>query len=256
MEIQTSDLVDLGRRLMELILRGSEVRPLSSVVGMGADGTATHYVDKLCDDEVLRFVAENDLPYNVISEESGFTDRGFDRNLLVDPLDGSFNAETGFPFYALSIADVGQNLASARYGFVMNLSTGDYFNAEKGKGAFRNGKQIRSSGRATNSYLGQLGKYPDRSMNPLVKVKGRIRSVGCASLELCLLAQGSADAVSYLGPGNYIRNVDVAAGYAILTEAGGYLFDSDKHPFDMGLDVQERKNLIAVRDPKILGVFL
>ncbi|MDS0257741.1 hypothetical protein ApAK_08725 [Thermoplasmatales archaeon AK] len=196
------------------------------------------------------------MPFNVISEESGLTSRGFERNLLVDPLDGTFNAEVGFPFYSLSVADVGTDLRSVRYGFVMNLNSGEFYYAESGKGAYRNGARIRVSESTVGCSIGNLGKYPDRSMNPLIRSPGRIRSIGCASLELCLLAQGSADVVSYMGPGNYVRNVDIGAGYIILIEAGGQILDGDGKPLNMGLDVRERKNFIAVRSREELEEFL
>jgi fructose-1,6-bisphosphatase/inositol monophosphatase family enzyme len=128
---------------------------------------------------------------------------------------------------------------------VADLACGRIFHALKGKGAFQDGRKIVVSSVNTGCALGGLGRSGFSHGSPILRGQWRIRSLGCASLELCLVARGSADLMAYIGPGNYLRNVDVAGGVLILREAGGVALDPNFADFDMGLDVRERKSIIA-----------
>ncbi len=59
---------------------------------MGADGTPTSNIDKIAEDMILECVEGMKVPVNVLSEEAGYIDRGMDRTLVIDPIDGTFNA--------------------------------------------------------------------------------------------------------------------------------------------------------------------
>lgn len=240
-----SELIDLGKSLQELSQSLLDKPVNKRIVGMGADGTATHEMDRLFDAKVLDYLKDNEIPLNVISEESGFTDLGFKESLLIDPLDGTFNAESQIPFYSFSCAVVKDTLSSASMAVVADLACGRVFYAVKGGGAFLDGRKITVSKVDTGCALGGLGRTGFSHDSPILKGKWRIRSLGCASLELCLVAKGSADLMAYIGPGNYLRNVDVAGGVLILREAGGVALDHNLAEFNMGLDVRERKAIIA-----------
>ncbi|MDS0257742.1 hypothetical protein ApAK_08730 [Thermoplasmatales archaeon AK] len=47
MGLRTSDLVKLGERLRQLIKDQTDQSSMTRVVGIGADGTATTYIDKI-----------------------------------------------------------------------------------------------------------------------------------------------------------------------------------------------------------------
>lgn len=64
-----------------------------------------------------------------------------------------------------------------------------------------------------------------------------IRSMGSAALNLCSIANGHADAYYEFG----LHIWDMAAAALILTEAGGYVFDTKGGPLDM----QNRRILAA-----------
>ena len=66
------------------------------------------------------------------------------------------------------------------------------------------------------------------------------------------VATGSADLVSYMSPESKIRNIDIAAGTAMIREAGGEVLDSVHSPINMGLDVTIRDRFYASCDRKIL----
>jgi fructose-1,6-bisphosphatase/inositol monophosphatase family enzyme len=62
--------------------------------------------------------------------------------------------------------------------------------------------------------------------------------------------------VAYLGSNNFLRNIDVAAGIAIVREAGGTVTERDGSEFDMDLDVRKRKNMMAFSSADLMKVVL
>lgn len=249
-----SSLIDLGRSLQELSRKVFDKPVDKKIVGMGADGTVTHEVDRVFDRAVLDYVRENGIPLNVVSEESGFTDLGFKESLIIDPIDGTFNAESGIPFYSFSCAVVKDTVSSASMAVVLDIPRGRMFHAVRNSGAFLDGHRISVSRRMVGCAIGGLGRSGHDHASPILNGGWRIRSLGCASLELCLVAQGAADVMCYTGTGNYLRNVDVAGGVLILREAGGVALGDDFGEFDMGLDVRERKSIIGASSKEIAEV--
>lgn len=224
----------------------------SRVTGMGADGTDTHYIDKIAEDIFMQKVVENDLPYNIVSEELGTMQRGFDENLVVDPIDGTFNAINRIPFYSISIAIGKEDVESVSHGFVMNLGNGDTFRAEKGQGAFRNGRPISVSHKDRRIYGLNLSGEIDRISRNIIRKASKVRIMGCASLEMCLVAQGATDILAYTGEHSKLRSVDVAAGALIVREAGGIVTDEKGEHFNANNEVRSRFNMIASSSKGVL----
>jgi myo-inositol-1(or 4)-monophosphatase len=75
---------------------------LERIVKIGADGTATMWIDDLVEAAIID--ATEPLGVNVLSEEIGFVDRGSAYTLVVDPLDGSANAAANVPLACFSAA--------------------------------------------------------------------------------------------------------------------------------------------------------
>ena len=226
----------------------------------GADGTPTCSIDKVAEDVILRMVEERDLPFNVLSEEAGYLDRGKSRTLVIDPIDGTYNSIMGMPFYSVSLAIGTESLSDVEFGLVQNLVTGDTYYAERGRGAYLNGTPIRT--RPFNPYksvfIVYLGKYASADNFHLARMGVRARALGCASLEMCLLAEGRADAY-YMNCEVYersIRVVDIAASALILREAGGEIVDLMGRPLDMRFDLAERSNFIAYGDEEVRKVVM
>lgn len=225
-------------------------------VGMGADGTPTCRIDQAAEDLLLRLMDERKVPLNVLSEEAGFIDRGYERTLVMDPVDGTYNALMGIPFYSVSLAVCTRSMNDATHGIVRNLVTGDKFYAEKGKGATWNGRPIhvRKCDRDSSVLFVYLGKFSAATANGVLRKARRTRSMGCSSLEICLVAAGLADGF-YLHSEVYqraLRVVDIAASSLILREAGGELYDLDGKVLDMSLDLEVRANCLAAGDPSLL----
>ncbi len=252
----TRILIDTGRSIREELDSRRMELSLGSDTGMGADGTPTKKADKVAEDIFIEAVMSNDLPYNIISEEIGFIDRGYESNLVVDPVDGTTNLIAGIPLYAISVAVMKDDVKSTDYGFIMNLSNGNYYEATPGEGITFNGKPVSRRDSKTGICLLSISGAIDPIGSKLVARSRKIRDLGCTSLEMALVSTGAADAVCHLGDRGVVRNVDVAAGALMIWESGGKIIDQHGREFNMGRDPKERKNMVAARDHNILeGLF-
>ncbi len=170
--------------------------------------------------------------YCFLGEEGGKRE-GADKThtWIVDPLDGTTNFLHGIPHFCISIALERENEIVA--GVIYNPVVDDMFVAEKGKGAFLNEQRIRVAARKQLSesviacglpHFGrgdlELGKKETGAVQD--RVAG-LRRFGAAALDLAWVAAGRID-------GYWERNIkpwDIAAGIAIVREAGGFTTDCD-----------------------------
>ncbi|MBR7006774.1 MAG: sugar kinase, partial [Candidatus Methanomethylophilaceae archaeon] len=111
-------------------------------VCMGADGTPTSQIDKVAENAAMMYIQRNSIPVNILSEEIGFVDNGAEETLVMDPIDGTSNAIAAVPYYTVSLAVGRSSLSDLYLGYLRNLATGDVICAEKGKGAYKNGRRI------------------------------------------------------------------------------------------------------------------
>jgi len=196
-------------------------------VRMGADLTPTKKIDEVAEDCIIQFLEENPLCKLLISEEAGKVEfKGERGTIFLDPVDGTFNAVAGIPFYALSIAYAEEGETKAA--FVRNLASGETFTAIRGKSALCNNKPIRVScvmnlDECAMSVYGR--KFdPTRVMQLGQKIR-RWRLLGASALELCYVGCGRID--GFIDLRDTLRVTDAAAGMLICTEAGGKVSDLD-----------------------------
>lgn len=226
----------------------------------GADGTPTSNIDKVAEDVILACIEEMDLPVNVLSEEAGLVDRGQDRTLVVDPIDGTHNSMLGIPIYSVSLAVGTSSLTGVEVGVVRDLVSDDLFTAVRGEGAELNGRSLRTreADPALPATLVYLGRHACAETMKVIKRAGRVRSMGCASLEMCMVAQGKFDAY-YMNCDLHeksIRVVDIAASVLVLREAGGDIVDLQGRRLDMPFDLAARSNFLAYGDARVKEVLL
>ncbi len=222
-------------------------------IEMGADGTPTSEVDKVAENTVLDYIVRNAVPLNVLSEEIGYVDNGFDETLVLDPIDGTSNAIAGVPLYTVSMAVGKSRLSDIRLAYLRNVVTGESVWAEKGKGAFKDGRRIhvRKPDERDLFMMIYLGNGADPTAFELAKRVKSSRAYGCASLEMELVAEGQADGF-YMNSERYnraVRVVDIAASYLILMEAGGHIYDLRGEALDMPFSLETRSNFLACADP-------
>ena len=220
-------------------------------VGLGADGTITKYVDKLAEDAAVNFLQKSKVKVNVLSEEIGFIDNGAEYTFVLDPVDGTRNAYRGIPFYSISIAIGKSKISDVEYGIVKNIPTGDVFTAEKRHGAFLNKNRIGTPEVPDREPLCSLalGNNYDKVTLSLAK-RDKVRSLGSASLEMCMVAIGALD--FYAIGKDYIRIVDIAASTLILREAGGIVTNIFGEELDMPFSLDERSSVVAACSEEII----
>ncbi len=242
------------KRYLELKNENSDL--LSNKVSTGAYGHKSSYMDEEVEKEIIREVEENELPFNIFTEEKGWIDRQADRTLIVDPVDGSYNAEHGIPFYSISLAIGKKDLRSVEVALVKNVPLNIDYWAIRGVGAYRESEKLRTKSEKTGVFVIYLGKNASENAYEVAKKARRVRDLGCASLEMITVAEGIADLFYYSFKGRgALRIVDIAAAYLITTEAGGLVIDENMNPLNMGLDFNERKNVIAISSDVIREVF-
>jgi myo-inositol-1(or 4)-monophosphatase len=155
---------------------------------------------------------------------------------IIDPLDGTTNFAHGFPHYSVSIALEEDGVVTL--GLVYDVCKGELFAAERGLGAWLNGKPIRVSavGALSKALLATGFPYDRKTsehnnLDHYARMKMRchgIRRAGSASLDLCYVAAGRLDGYWEMK----LKPWDVAAGALVVLEAGGALSDLRGGPFD------------------------
>ena len=149
---------------------------------------------------------------------------------IVDPLDGTTNFLHGIPHFAISIA-VDDPVGGITHGMVYQPITDEGFWAEKGRGAWVQGNRLRVSSRreladcvvATGiPFLGH-GDFAQwsRIFGAVAPEVAGIRRFGSAALDLAWVAAGRYDAFWE----SNLKPWDVAAGYLLVKEAGGFVTD-------------------------------
>ena len=143
---------------------------------------------------------------------------------IVDPIDGTVNYLYGLPDCAVSIAAErdGEVVAAA----VVGIGTQVEYVAALGHGATRDGTPLRV--RATPplaerlvltgfGYRADVRTHQAACVAALLPVVRDIRRLGSCALDLCHVAEGTADAYVEAGPQPW----DHAAGGLVVREAGG-----------------------------------
>lgn len=216
---------------------------------IGADGTPTKRIDNAAEIAALRVLEDREFSARLVSEELGEIVLGSnpDYTVVLDPVDGTFNAIHCIPFYSVSIAIArGDSLSDVFFGYVKNLASGFTYYAEKGEGARYNGRRLNVSNTdALSAFsLSAYGYRPgaERIVELSQSVR-RVRTMGCSSLELCLVAAGDIDA--YVDTRHILRVTDVAAGMLIVEESGGIVTDAMGAPLEAPLQVLARVDVVA-----------
>jgi len=244
------DIKILANKTVESVYRkvrkanSSDFLRFGDNICLGADGTVTKYIDKIAEDAALRVIKKSKTNVNVLSEEAGFIDNGADYTFVLDPVDGTRNAYRGIPFYSVSLAVGKTSISDIKYGIVKNIPTGDTYTAEKGHGSFLNKTRFAVPEIPDKEILSSLtlGVNSDEKTLSLAK-KDKVRSLGSASLEMCMVARGALD---YFVIGQeYIRVIDIAASTLIAREAGAVVTNIQGEPLDMLFNLTDRSSVVT-----------
>jgi len=161
-------------------------------------------------------------------EESGQTENQTNR-WIVDPIDGTHSFAKGQYFWSISVAL--ELEGELQFGAVYAPALDDYYWAQKGQGAFKNGKPTHVSAETSLDHamvatgFACLRSYlEDNNLERFARIAMRTtgqRRFGSAAMDLCLVADGQVDAFWE----QELNLYDVAAGALIVKEAGGTVTD-------------------------------
>lgn len=168
--------------------------------------------------------------HNIYAEEGGGVDHKAAYTFVVDPLDGTNNFVLGIPYSAVSIGLLHQD--EVILGVIYNPILDRCYTAQKGKGAYLNGKPIHVSkenriSQATISYT--CGYNTDRNYSEAITSRlhdhsvKRIINMWAPAYDYCLLASGAIEAV--ISKEGDLE--DYAAAKLIVSEAGGMVTTFD-----------------------------
>jgi myo-inositol-1(or 4)-monophosphatase len=222
-----ADFRNIGKRLRKEIPSFAGKLREDEPISKGASGDMTYPIDRRAEEIVFDELEQLGGPLTIVSEEYGMKDlRGGGPRLLIDPIDGSKNAINGLPVFstALALAE-GDTIGNIRLGYTINLVNGDEFWAVRGGGSFYNGSPIKTQTTAELKVITYEAQNPVRDIPrilPVLSLFRRTRCLGSVAIDMALLARGSVSMFVNPTPS---RSFDFAAGYLLITEAGGIVTD-------------------------------
>ncbi len=204
------------------------------------NGDTTWRIDIISEKMIIEKLKEEEIPCIIVSEEHEKLKLNDvpEYIFVLDPIDGSFNLVKGIPFASVSVAVAkykrNATLSDLFYSIVVNIFEEEIFEAYKGKGSKFNGKAVHVNKRYDiDNLTGVIYTYNVNNLERLLKKTKRVRVLGAASLEISYIALNRID--YFLDIRNHLRNVDIAAAYLILKEAGGFIVDLNGRDFNCNI---------------------
>lgn len=186
-------------------------------------------VDKRSETLIVDLLTSRFPNHSMLAEEGTHAERGPEFRWVIDPLDGTTNYAHDYPFFCVSIA-LEQN-GKVIVGVVYHPLFEELFVAERGGGAYLNGKRIQVSSvdRLRRSLLSTGFPYDvgEDSLEAIehfrnfVHTAQAVRRDGSAALDLCYVAMGRFDGFWEVR----LKPWDTAAGALVVLEAGGQVTD-------------------------------
>ncbi len=182
-------------------------------------------MDKRSEDFIIERINAMWPGHMIVTEETGTHTGDAEHVWFIDPCDGTMNYAHGIPLFAVSIgyAYKGELVKGVVYDPMRN----ECFYAEKGKGAWVNGRPIHCSDCTdlkhalliTGFSIKEMEKKGINNFAPFehfMRTTAGVRRTGVAALEIAYIACGRLDGYWSLK----LCAWDVAAGFVIAKEAG------------------------------------
>ena len=154
---------------------------------------------------------------------------------VFDPIDGTTNFAHGLPIFCASLALEIDGVAEVAA--VYDPTRKELFTAERGRGAFLNGRRLTVSSTADLLNAVLVTGFPydvhqrvDEIVGLFAAFVGRARAVrrlGSAAIDLCYVAAGRLDGFWE----SDLKAWDIAGGSLIVAEAGGQVSTMSGEPF-------------------------
>lgn len=183
-------------------------------------------VDLLCD-KIIKELIQTDFPeHNILTEESGLTNKNSNYTWVIDPLDGTSNFVAGIPWFGVLIAlfDDNQPILAGAYLPIVDV----LFWAEKGKGAYVNNEKLRIKPIELKNALAGFAidfsddsKFVEHGLSIYRTLLKYARNIRCTNslVDLMMVAEGKLGITCNM----QTKIWDIAAPYLIIKEAGGEL---------------------------------
>jgi myo-inositol-1(or 4)-monophosphatase len=154
---------------------------------------------------------------------------------IVDPLDGTIAFIAGLPFFGVSIAL--ERRGRIEVGVILLPRLSEFFVAERGRGAWLNGRRIRIS-RTARLEDAVVALWHDDTVWGSRRLRERIARLALRVRSLRIF--GAAFSLAYVAAGRLdgyweqsASPWDVAAGMLLVSEAGGRVTSGAGGPFDL-----------------------
>ncbi len=193
--------------------------------------------DRLSEDLIVNRIARAYPQHDIVAEESSATAKKSEYRWIVDPLDGTTNYAHGFPVFCVSIAL--EIRGKVELGVVYNPMLDEMFVAERGRGAVLNNVAITVSHEQelvrsllATGFPYDISVSSDNNLDRFARMARRaqaIRRAGAAALDMAYLAAGRFDGFWELK----LKPWDTAAGWLLVTEAGGEVTDLFGGPYHL-----------------------
>ena len=233
-------VADVKAVLAAMPTREERERP----VGQGKGGDVTAALDEAAERVVLPYFEGSGV--RIVSEEIGIRGEG-STTVLVDPIDGSQNAERAIPYFALCVAVAeGRTMDDVVFGFVHDFGADEEWTAYRGGGAFLNGETLTGAPKGHIEFLSIEATRAElvyTSLEKLAPLTDRVRVMGAQAITFCHLAAGRTDGVACLRPS---RPVDFAASQLLVRERGFAILAVDGPELgSIPLDLEARSRICA-----------
>ena len=186
-------------------------------------------IDRASEATIIGIIRQRYPDHGFLAEESGGSDHATEYKWVIDPLDGTINFLHGVPVFCVTIAL--EHRGEIIVGVTYDPNHDELFTAEKGSGAYINGKRlyVSQTGKLINSLLVtgfpyDIARNPDHAVERFVSflMEGRgVRRLGSAALDLAYIATGRFDGYWEVS----LNPWDMAAGILLVHEAGGKVTD-------------------------------
>lgn len=221
----------------------------------------TMQFDRDAEDLIVNGLSESGLGFEIITEErpTFATSEHPQYRIVVDPIDGSTNVERGIMTAAVALAvlpiDAPVIPENVQWALVGELFTGTVFEAQKGGGAFRNGRrcQVSTTSNIKDCVAGlNLDGRNGDSLRALLTENPRlgiVRRTGSSAIDSVYVASGTYDA--YIDIGDDITGESFLASASIVLEAGGIVTDHEGHPLRPITSLNDKFSLVLAGNKKL-----
>ena len=237
----------------------------AQLLGKNRKGDGQRGFDVAADAAVRRFLEEEFGSGIILSEESEdyrFGKAAPAHRFIVDPVDGSDNWARGLPLSSVSVAVLPADGPIALDGVVASLVGGldeeTPIVAARGEGAHRGVQRLQTSDtrRIADAFVScELNHFaPTSQVGELFSAARAVRSYGCASRAIVLVACGAIDA--HIDVRSRLTRESFLAAAAILREAGGCVLDAHGNTLGEFEDLCQTTTIVATATEKLARVII